>query len=145
MWKLWSVPVDYFPSNGYGLHQALYLSRCAVCVDAAMVAEIAATSAIRNRARAVTGALIAYDGWFLQVLEGSCQTLKPLFETIAADPRHAEVVLKSVQPIKKRLFPRGMKHGRAPDAAVFALDKASPDDLLSILKLSVLSAAPLAA
>ena len=138
--------MNYFPNNGYGLHRAIYLSRAVAGQDEGAVAAIVAKSAANNRARSVTGALIAYDGWFLQALEGSCETLKPLFDLIAADPRHCDVMLKSVAPVEKRVFARwGMKQGQLPDASVLDIQTADADVLLSILKLSVLAPAARAA
>ncbi len=136
--------MQYFPDFGYGLHRVVYVSRSAIgdlAGSEAVVADIVARSATNNRAKGLTGALIVYEGWFLQALEGSRAAIKPLYETIAADPRHTDVTLKAVDSISSRSFTRwGMKQGRQPEGLAFDLMSASPEELLSILKLSVLAA-----
>jgi hypothetical protein len=138
----------YFENHGSGLHRLIYTSR-ATCPETMRgeIAEIVAGSAVRNRAVAVTGALLAYDGWFVQALEGSYDTLKPLFDRIAADPRHTDVTLKAVEPAASRLFSRwGMKEGRPPaEGARFDIGAAKAADLLALLKLAALNPARRAA
>ena len=40
----------------------------------------------------MTGVLLHRDGTFMQVLEGDEDVVRPLYGTIAHDPRHADVV-----------------------------------------------------
>jgi hypothetical protein len=131
-----------FDNHGSGLHRLIYVSRAASpeAMDGE-IGEIVAKAAAKNRALAVTGVLLAYDGWFVQALEGSYGTLKPLFDRIAADPRHTDVVLKMVELAPSRLFSRwGMKQGRAPTAGVgFDIGASTANDLLNLLKLAVLT------
>ena len=134
--------MNYFENHGSGLHRLIYISRSASAdTTAGELGEIVAKAAAKNRALAVTGVLLAYDGWFVQALEGSYLTLKPLFERIAADPRHSDVVLKAVDPAKSRLFSRwGMKEGRAPaEGAGFDIGSAKAQDLLALLKLAAMT------
>jgi hypothetical protein len=57
-----------------------------------------------NAALQVTGALVLYDDWFAQVLEGPETTVRALFAKIGADARHDRVELDQSQPAPARLF-----------------------------------------
>lgn len=59
----------------------------------------------RNKQQKVTGLLLYNDGSFIQLIEGSSQIIKNLFEVIKKDPRHTNVVLLLEEPIQKRAFP----------------------------------------
>jgi hypothetical protein len=140
--------MNHVENHGSGLHRLIYVSRAASPENmASEIGAIVIKAAAKNRALAVTGALLAYDGWFVQVLEGSYDTLKPLFDRIAADPRHRDVRLKLVEPAASRLFSRwGMKEGRAPAEGVgFDIGSAEGKDLLPLLKLAALGPARRAA
>ena len=134
----------YFENHGSGLHRLVYVSRSHMPTDGsadAEIADIVAKSSQRNRSVAVTGVLLAYNGWFIQALEGSYDTLKPLYDRICGDPRHGEVILKIVEPATARLFNRwGMKQGRAPAEGIgFQVETAKAQDLLQLLKLAALT------
>lgn len=141
----------YLENHGSGLHRLIYISRAlpsqgpdGEAASSAEIAGIVARAAEKNRALAVTGVLLAYNGWFIQALEGSYDTLKPLYERIATDPRHTDVTLKGVSAAPTRLFSRwAMKQGRkaAPGAGEgFDMAAATADDLLRLLKLATLPA-----
>ena len=63
-----------------------------------------------NQARAnntrlnVTGMLLYRGGNFLQVLEGGRTVVKDLFQKIAKDPRHREIIAFSERPVSQRHF-----------------------------------------
>ena len=57
-----------------------------------------------NPRRGVTGALCFADGIFIQVLEGGRDTVSALYNRIAADARHTEVVLLAYREIAERHF-----------------------------------------
>ena len=84
---------------------------------ASEVAGIVAVSAVRNRARGVTGMLVTHEAWFIQTLEGARDTVVGLYEKIATDPRHEDVRLVSLEPVAERAFGAwGMRGGKAPSA-----------------------------
>lgn len=61
--------------------------------------------AIKKNARLnVTGLLLKKGTDFFQVIEGEKDVLVPLYATIAADPRHTEVVKIIEEPIARRAF-----------------------------------------
>lgn len=57
-----------------------------------------------NPAVGITGALVLYDDWFAQVLEGNKQTVVDLLSKIDADPRHSGVKVFEEEPNAKRVF-----------------------------------------
>jgi hypothetical protein len=59
-----------------------------------------------NAALNVTGALVLYDDYFAQVLEGPEAAVTRLFDKIKADSRHDHVTLDQSQPTATRLFGR---------------------------------------
>ncbi len=58
-----------------------------------------------NNKNGITGILIYIDGMFVQVLEGTYEKVKDLFDIIATDPRHHNVsrILEGI--IEQRNFP----------------------------------------
>jgi hypothetical protein len=90
------------------LHRLLYVSRSdAEGVAFETLTEQVVEVSARNNARVgVTGLLVAFDGWFLQALEGGRAETSATFARIARDPRHAVLELISAGPIDARLFGR---------------------------------------
>ncbi|MGE0046776.1 MAG: BLUF domain-containing protein, partial [Hyphomonadaceae bacterium] len=75
------------------LNRLVYFSeRLPECDDAALE-EIVALAAPRNRARDITGLLIADRRAFIQILEGPRTAVSLLFQDISRDARHRNVVL----------------------------------------------------
>jgi Sensors of blue-light using FAD len=72
--------------------------------DAAGLADILKQARINNAARGVTGALMLYDDWFAQVLEGPQAEVEALFARIKADTRHDTIRLSQAGPAPARLF-----------------------------------------
>ncbi len=90
------------------LHRLLYVSR-ADCVGREfeiLTEDVVAVSARNNARVGVTGLLTAFDGWFLQALEGSRAEISATFSRIAKDPRHSVLEMISAGPIDARLFGR---------------------------------------
>lgn len=87
------------------LRSLLYVSRRVVVPDLdAAVARIVETSLARNRALDVTGALIATDALFAQVLEGPDEAIAELMISIRRDPRHQDLSVAFDEPIAQRRF-----------------------------------------
>jgi Sensors of blue-light using FAD len=72
--------------------------------DTAGLAEILRIARSRNADLGVTGALMLYDDWFAQVLEGPQPVIEALYARIKADPRHNGVRLNEAGPVSRRLF-----------------------------------------
>lgn len=52
----------------------------------------------------ITGMLLYMEGCFFQVLEGEADPLEKLYEKIAKDPRHHDVMKLILEPIETRCF-----------------------------------------
>ena len=61
-------------------------------------------SKANNPKAGVTGVLCFSEGVFMQVLEGGRNAVNTLYNRIAADARHSEVVLLSYEEISERRF-----------------------------------------
>lgn len=92
-----------------------YVSVAAPGVDDTEVRRIIETAQRVNARLGITGAMLSYAGRFLQVLEGPAATVDETFGRIAADARHAQVVLIERERASTRLFNRwSMLHVPAP-------------------------------
>lgn len=89
-----------------GLHRLIYASRFtgpAQGFDEVLRA-IIAKSIQSNRLDDVTGLLVAGEGRFLQLLEGPAKRVEAIYDRIAADGRHADLVRIYGGPAERRLF-----------------------------------------
>lgn len=88
------------------LVRLLYASRAADSINAEALAAILKTSKERNAAAGVTGVLChcATSHIFMQVLEGGRGPVSALYNRIAHDPRHRDVLLLSYEEIGERSF-----------------------------------------
>jgi Sensors of blue-light using FAD len=88
------------------LVRLMYASRAAASVDADALAAILRQSKENNPRSGVTGVLCFCSNArvFLQVLEGGRGAVSAVYNRIAQDPRHADVVLLSYEEIGERSF-----------------------------------------
>ena len=86
------------------LVRLLYASRVAPSVNPEALTAILRASRANNPKAGVTGVLCCSDGIFMQSLEGGRNVISKLFQKIAADPRHSDVVLLSYEEIAERRF-----------------------------------------
>ena len=86
------------------LVRLLYASRPAQTIDNATIDAILEKSRLNNPARGITGLLCFGDDLFMQVLEGGRSPVSGLYNRIACDPRHHDVVLLSYEEIGERSF-----------------------------------------
>ena len=86
------------------LVRLMYASRAAQPVDPETLLAILRQCKANNPAQGITGLLCYSDGIFVQVLEGGRGAVNRLYNRIAADPRHTEVVLLSYEEIGERRF-----------------------------------------
>lgn len=86
------------------LVRLMYASRAATSVNQDELVAILKKSKVNNPGWGVTGVLCFSGSIFLQVLEGGRNAVSALYNRIAADPRHAEVVLLSYEEINERRF-----------------------------------------
>jgi len=86
------------------LVRLLYASRAATAVDADALNVILRQSKANNAGLGVTGVLCFSGGLFMQVLEGGRGAVNRLYNRIAADARHGDVVLLNYEEIAERRF-----------------------------------------
>ena len=94
------------------LVRLMYVSRAADSVNQNELVAILKKSKANNVGLGVTGVLCFSAGIFLQVLEGGRSAVSALYNKIANDPRHHDVVLLSYEEIGERSF-GGWSMGRA--------------------------------
>ncbi len=99
-------------------------SRIPTSADREELGQILRTSRANNVHRGVTGALLMYDGWFAQVLEGSRENVRQLFDRIKVDARHDAVVVHEEGEVDAPVFSRWAmadvsEHGE-PDVPLIA-------------------------
>jgi Sensors of blue-light using FAD len=82
----------------------IYVSSAAHGLGAADIEAIHHSAQRANATQGVTGALLCYDGRFLQALEGPAAAVQAVYERIRADPRHHDVRLLIQGPTSERLF-----------------------------------------
>lgn len=68
------------------------------------LADILRVARAKNAALKITGALVLYDDWFAQVLEGPEAAVTALYDKIRLDPRHDRVTMDQTAGAATRLF-----------------------------------------
>lgn len=111
-----------------GLQCLLYMSRATGEMAPEDVDRLLDGARQRNRSRGVTGALLHYDGRFLQVLEGEAEAIDQCFGRIQGDRRHEQITPLYRAPIEAARFPEwSMRYvssaGRADRAVSSFLDQ----------------------
>ena len=86
------------------LVRLLYASRATEAVTQDELLSILKKSRTNNLAAGVTGVLCYSGGVFLQVLEGGRASVSALYNRIAGDTRHKQVVLLAYEEIGERSF-----------------------------------------
>jgi Sensors of blue-light using FAD len=99
------------------LASLLYISLAPSSADEGVMRSILASARRRNEALGVSGALLKYAGYYLQVLEGDHETVHALYERIRRDARHFDVRLVAFEATPQRLFSSwAMHHVPEPQA-----------------------------
>ena len=86
------------------LVRLMYASRATDSINQEGLHAILKKSMVNNPSKGVTGVLCFSGDIFLQVLEGGRSQVSALYNRIAQDPRHREVVLLSYEEIGERSF-----------------------------------------
>jgi hypothetical protein len=82
----------------------MYASRAVPAIDQEELLAILKKSKANNPKSGVTGALCFSEGIFIQVLEGGRLAVSKLYNRIASDSRHSDVVLLGYEEIEERRF-----------------------------------------
>lgn len=94
-------------SGTTALHGVIYASRFLPLRHPTLescVADILPASLHNNERQGITGALLACDGWFLQVLEGRRIDVEHTLRRIERNPNHRNIRRISAGPIAERRF-----------------------------------------
>ena len=87
------------------LVRLMYASRATPAIGAEVVSAIVKKAKAGNAKVGITSVLCCCsEGAFLQVLEGGRNAVSRLYNRIAADPRHTDVVLLGYEEIAERRF-----------------------------------------
>jgi hypothetical protein len=86
------------------LVRLLYASRAVDQVSQEELLKILSQSKANNPESGITGVLCSSGPIFLQCLEGGRRQVNALYNRIAADPRHGDVVILSYEEISERTF-----------------------------------------
>ncbi len=86
------------------LVRLMYASRAVPAVDHEELLAILKKSKANNAKNGITGALCFSEGIFIQALEGGRTAVNKLYNRIAADARHSDVVLLNYDEIEERRF-----------------------------------------
>ncbi len=110
--------------GGPVLKRISYISKFARPFTRDELTELADDAAKRNRPLGVTGMLMSSGDIFYQVLEGPVEAVDRLFQKIAADPRHTDVLVLSVhEAVEDRQFPSwAMKKVNLDEGAVSRME-----------------------
>jgi hypothetical protein len=87
-----------------GLISLVYVSFESRPMSQADILDILETARKRNNAENITGMLLYRTGYFIQALEGEEAPVTQLYEDIAKDDRHRNVMMIYKNPIEKRSF-----------------------------------------
>jgi Sensors of blue-light using FAD len=82
----------------------LYFSQAVPTTTSTDIMEIIASAQSNNSQKGITGMLVSGGKIFMQILEGSEQSVLSLYLNILQDKRHTEVEIMRVNPIIARLF-----------------------------------------
>jgi hypothetical protein len=93
------------------MYRLIYKSRSRTPVDWALVESIIGSSDKNNPVQDITGVLLATRTHFLQVIEGSFESVNTLFDTIARDPRHEALQLVSFSSVERRAYENWAMYG----------------------------------
>jgi hypothetical protein len=107
--------------------QIVYTSKARRDVNDAEIVQIHSTSLINNAQRDITGMLLYAKGTFLQVIEGTVDSISRLMEKISADTRHYDVEVLVRTSIRRREFKNwSMGYRRLEEADAKALLNFAP-------------------
>lgn len=86
------------------LHRLVYVSSACAAMSGSDLERLLAGARARNKAQDVTGALLFSGGNFMQVLEGSREAVRSVFERIGGNPAHHQVMELVCEPVPRREF-----------------------------------------
>ncbi|MCV9386227.1 BLUF domain-containing protein [Reichenbachiella ulvae] len=86
------------------LHRMVYTSSRAPNCNEEAIEQILEASRRNNKPLGITGLLVHTEMRFLQILEGSKNTVLDVYNRIQEDPRHRDSEIKYFEPVDERYF-----------------------------------------
>ena len=86
------------------LQQIVYLSKATVPFSVDQLEQLLRPWRVHNHAQDISGLLLYGDEAIIQVIEGPVESVHALYQTIAADARHYDVITLADGPIPERAF-----------------------------------------
>jgi hypothetical protein len=86
------------------IYQLLYISTAVDSIKKADLDNILAVSHKNNPSRNITGILLFKGGLFIQLLEGSYDSVRQLYERISKDARHGDIKIAWERTSDNRLY-----------------------------------------
>ena len=115
------------PDDGErGAFRLMYRSRNLIPPEQRRVelGELFSVARSNNKRQRISGALLVSGDWFVQVLEGDEGAVRALYDRIAADPRHQDIVLLDTSAVDGPVFARWamarVSEDGEPDIALIA-------------------------
>ncbi len=96
---------ESFSSTFSPLLSLVYVSASSHLMENVELEELLTVSRAHNIRLGLTGMLLYYEGAFMQVLEGSEETVRGLYARISQDPRHHLITLLLEEYLPERNFP----------------------------------------
>jgi hypothetical protein len=88
------------------LKRVKYISRFSRALSPAEIEELGRQAAQKNESLGITGVLLTGGGFFFQILEGPKEAVDTVYNSIAGDVRHQQVLLVASQEgVRDRIFP----------------------------------------
>ena len=96
------------PAASETVFRLIYRSRMRIAAEArkSELGEIFSIARSNNKRLGVTGALLVWDEFFVQTLEGDETVVRDLYDRIHRDARHERVAIISEDPAAERVFGR---------------------------------------
>lgn len=86
------------------MYRLIYKSTSSEAITWAIVESIMHSSEKNNKKSEITGALLASNSHFLQIIEGTYESVNDTFMRIIKDERHQDIKLIAFNPIDARLL-----------------------------------------
>jgi hypothetical protein len=99
------MPRFIVEKTGSQLFRIVYLSTASKLFDSAELRVMLKEANERNKEAGVTGMLLYKEGQFMQVLEGTRDTVTATFSRISQDPRHHGIMVLAKGAVQERRFP----------------------------------------
>lgn len=84
--------------------RVVYYSKVSAGVRSADIERLIAGARRRNRQLDITGALMVWEGFFVQVVEGRLEAVEETMQRIAKDKRHEGLRILAKEHVQRRLF-----------------------------------------